>query len=911
VNGRQRLTRATRLSPTWLTAIFGFGTLAPLLLLTYFSITRSSDAVEREATARVESTAEVSASFVRAELDGLAALVDAYAKRPALIDAFGNGDPASADIERIAFHLSSLRAARPGISVTFASDAAGILIDVVPATPSIVGEDFSFRDWYQGVTLTRRPYVSEAYVTAATGNDRVVAASALVVGGTPRRLLGVLVAGYSLGFIQGFAEKLSRNQGVRLTITDQAGVIVASPTDPPSKLVSIAGDARVRAALHGETGSLRHAGANGESVAAYTPVEKHGWTVHASVPRAEAFASVRDLRRAVLSIATLLGLVLVGSIGFVGLTLRRRTHLQARDRSSRAAIESVRDELNDQELRAKELAIHAQVLAESQALLTAASDELATQHSELELAHGFSERLAQETDVAALATCILQHAGEVVAADIGMLHAVDSSGALALVARRFEIANDSTLPMIEDSEVVRALAQEKTIVALLDTGCVLYVPLVHAGRPLGVLTIGRRAGGDFSVNEREAVDHVVDQAVTALAHACVLRDVNRLAALNRAVLDATTDAIRMVDLEGRTVLTNTAMQQIGLNISEDASIWASNAKLAARTTDPDGFSVAFEALSADPELEASDVYRVTETGAWIQRYSGPVRDTSNHLVGRIFVLRDISGERNAQQLKSDLVATVSHELRTPLTGILGFAELLAMDDLDEESRRSYIKTIRRESIRLRDLINDFLDLQRIEAGSFQLQLERVALAELLREQASLFGRQSGAHTFELELEGEVDVVGESDRIAQVIANLFSNAIKYSPEGGVVNVRARGIGASVRVEVTDSGVGIPLDQQRRIFEKFFRVDSTSTRRIGGTGLGLALSRDIIEAHAGTIGFSSVDGQGTTFWFELSSVEGSEIEAPQDVTPPGLALDTEPAGPRVPVASMAVSGQPRRP
>jgi signal transduction histidine kinase len=232
---------------------------------------------------------------------------------------------------------------------------------------------------------------------------------------------------------------------------------------------------------------------------------------------------------------------------------------------------------------------------------------------------------------------------------------------------------------------------------------------------------------------------------------------------------------------------------------------------------------------------------------------------------------ELEQQNESERMKSELVSIVSHELRTPLASVLGFTSLLLTRDFDEETRYRYLGIIDAQARRLGALIDDFLDARRLEQGRLELGRDRVELGPLLREQAELFHGQSERHRLTVEVPRKpLAVRGDRDRLAQVIGNLLSNAIKYSPEGGVVELVGEDDDGVIRVAVRDQGVGIPDDQQSQIFTRFFRGDAAASG-IGGTGLGLAVSREIVEAHGGRIGFNSAEREGSTFWVELPAAD----------------------------------------
>jgi signal transduction histidine kinase len=223
--------------------------------------------------------------------------------------------------------------------------------------------------------------------------------------------------------------------------------------------------------------------------------------------------------------------------------------------------------------------------------------------------------------------------------------------------------------------------------------------------------------------------------------------------------------------------------------------------------------------------------------------------------------------RESEQLKSEMIAVASHEVRTPLSSVLGFTKLLLKEDSDAETRRRYLGIVEAQAERLAALLDDFLTLDRLEKGQLGMRDELVDMRAVLQDQVQLFEAESEGHHLELQApEDSLPVRGDAARLAQVVGNLLSNAIKYSPGGGIVEVVAERSNRTVRVSVNDEGLGIPDEQQDRIFTKFFRGTAVDSG-IPGSGLGLAFSRAVAEAHGGRITFASTAGEGSTFSLEL--------------------------------------------
>ncbi|MDE2430655.1 MAG: HAMP domain-containing histidine kinase, partial [Burkholderiales bacterium] len=236
-----------------------------------------------------------------------------------------------------------------------------------------------------------------------------------------------------------------------------------------------------------------------------------------------------------------------------------------------------------------------------------------------------------------------------------------------------------------------------------------------------------------------------------------------------------------------------------------------------------------------------------------------------------FVL-DLTEQRKADRLKSEFISVVSHELRTPLTSIRGALGLLESGVGGELAPNimQLIKIAHKNSQRLGTLVNDILDMEKLASGKMVVNIDRIDLVSLTMQALDANAAYAQALHVCYRLVEHPDqawVMGDSVRVMQVFANLLSNAAKFSPSGGTVDVSVKETAGAFRVEVQDRGAGIPEAFREQIFEKFAQADGTNTRQQGGTGLGLNITKTFVEKMGGEIGFQTEEGKGTTFWFTL--------------------------------------------
>ena len=409
-------------------------------------------------------------------------------------------------------------------------------------------------------------------------------------------------------------------------------------------------------------------------------------------------------------------------------------------------------------------------------------------------------------------------------------------------------------------------------IAFLFAILISFLVSIFISRPIREMAwvaqgIGR---GDFSrrvvVSSRdelgnlaEAFNHMSEQIKLRIDE--VLRNKSRL----EAVLLSMFEGVVVVDSHSTIILMNQTLRDL-LYIREDPV----GKRLLEAIRNVEIQEIVDNTLKLERGVTSREISLVFPQEKVLLVHGTPVI-RENTVEGGVFVFHDITELRKLEKIRQDFVANVSHELRTPISSIKGYAETLLEGALDEKkTARDFLEIIHLDANRLAQLIDDLLDLSKIESGKLPLELKPCSIKSIVekvlaRLKKAIKDRSIVVHK---DIPGDIpDVFADEVGIIQVLFNLIDNAIKYNQERGEITIRARSKDAFVQVDISDTGVGIPEKDLPRIYERFYRVDKARSRELGGTGLGLSIVKHIVHAHQGEVSVQSIVGQGSTFTITL--------------------------------------------
>lgn len=502
-----------------------------------------------------------------------------------------------------------------------------------------------------------------------------------------------------------------------------------------------------------------------------------------------------------------------------------------------------------------------------------------------------SRALTSQLDLVEVLRMILQAATSMLAGEVGIIALRNGEGfgvraSIGIQPEQVQLFNDllADLPTqaAEQRDVelfqnrMRAIARKIN----LQLRQVVSLPMAFGDDMLGILFIFRTYAGTPNENDYRLLQSFADQAAIAVHNARTYEMADRERRRLAAILEHTADGVMILDPELHVERWNQALARMtGLSAEQaqgrphDVVIRWKRMELGQRLEDAvsDGWPYRTgDHTAPDTIYVQGDLERLDGSVLSVGVTYAPLTLVDGRLVNVIANVRDITHFREAEQLKSTFISVVSHELKTPVALIKGYADTLNREDADwdEHTIRSGLSVIEDEADRLTELIENLLAASKLQAEGMEVHLDDVSLPALAQQSIERFQTQTDRHTLRADFPPDFPIIlGDETRLRQVIDNLVSNAIKYSPDGGEVLLSGAYGADWVQLDVHDQGIGVPADQLERIFERFHRVDNSLAKKTQGTGLGLYLAHAVIKAHDGSIWASNNPGGGSTFSFVL--------------------------------------------
>lgn len=788
----------------------------------------------------------------------------------------------------------------PSINLIYRLDARGIMQYHYPTGPgSTVGDDFSFRDYFRRAQQTRKPFVSEGRISPTTGQP--VATAIMPLWDDGGNFLGLVGANIRL---ENLSETLTvilgdypADQALEVLILDSAEQVVAAPR---KDLLLAPAASRLPADLLANfppertTSGVFISAGNEARLYTQAAIPKLGWRVIGSRPTRIAFASQTFVRQASLLTAALFALI--------GLTfwllLNRRVLLPVEQLAEVSQQIAARQQLSPESRRI--LLQHARRRDQIGILMnrvlemgSAIERRIAAQQTLLET----SAAVVSTLDLDTVLQTILEQMGRLLQIQMYAIIQLDpQTNAFRIRASRGlspqYVERLSILPDEPDSVTMRALRSGQPV-QISDTEtdpsytirrfrarlegyrAILAVPLRTHHAPSTALVVFHPLPHVFDETEIQLLVNFANHAAMAIENATLFeRSDSRLREQTyrlESLIQSLQEGLILSNLQGEITYINPHMAALtSANVSTIRDALTSLLHRAEPFSAPVP-EILEKLLTAQPPQNLELTLRQGGQRLTYRLQTFNVQDFQHRCVGLGVLLHDITADKELDRMRASLIATVSHELRTPLAAIKGYATTLLADDVawQPETQRRFLQIISEETDRLTDMVNDILDLSRLESGALHLQMRPCDLPSLLQETLRRLPIPSGSVHISLPPDLPLLFV-DPLRVQTILRNLLENAWKYGGESVQIWVEAHKREDDLLLRIRDDGPGIPSEEQKRIFEPFYRAQAAAANAPGGAGLGLAICQGLVQAHGGKL-WLEPQLRGAAFVFTLPLVQ----------------------------------------
>ncbi len=789
----------------------------------------------------------------------------------------------NADEENMGELFSVVLSTRPDVNLVYRLDANGIMLYHYPTGPgSTVGTDFSFRSYFQNALNSNTPLISEGRISPTT--NQAVATAVMPIRSASGEFLGLVGTNIKLeslsSTLSAIISEHENEEGFNILILDASGQVIAHPDSafllkPANELLPDV----YKQALTGNSGSmvetdLKHE----ERLYTYASIPSVGWGVIISRPTVNAFATRIILER--ITQVAMATFVLIG-LAFWGILAWRVINPIEKLAPISEAIGLNQEIEQSQRAQIEKMSRRADQIGNLIRSILRMENSIAERMKEQAILLETSTAVVSSLDLSVVLDRILEQVSRLLNVQRIAIIALDQGhGEFRIRASRGlsqGFTDQLSIQPSEPSSVSMRALRVREPIQVSDTEtdpsykpqrarsrsegyrAVLAVPLNTQHAPPTCLLVFHTTPHEFTNNEIQLLSSFANQATMAIENAILFeRSDARLQEQTRrleALVQSMEDGLILSDLKGVIIYANRRVAELSK---------LSNADMANIQVERVISRVLSNSIESATQEDARNILEGTKQKSEIAlmvagrplhlRFETfDVTDARDMPIGRGIILHDITADRELDRLKSNLISTVSHELRTPLAAIKGYASTLLAEDVewDSKSQREFLTIISNETDRLTSLVNNLLDLSRIEAGSLKLSLEKCNIEETILRGARQARLESG-NRFEVKVEaGLPSLYADVPRLETILRNLIENSLKYAGEQAFIQVKVNRQSDTIVFRVMDDGTGIPPEKSERIFERFYRLDDSLARVTSGAGLGLAICQGLVRAHKGEI------------------------------------------------------------